>query len=300
MSFFRFEDEDIIDTDIVAHPSYTVELNGDAVTGSVYLDKPFLSDELETRTWRGLSLKLGGLIEKQGPFTASIDIVDAEEGATNKQLYRSVLNLYDYYSLLNEDYTSYFTGSETTRFRIITVPEIYYEREILTGSFTASDLDSSGNSRVLYDNGRGGIYSGSVSGTLVGNIFYSEGLVVLKGGGLNDETAGDDFGQASPTNYKWTCDFKGVNKIPVKIFRCRAPTGMLNATTNDTYSRIPAIGSGEDFIGEKVRIFSSSFTYVTGIGLYNDRYELVGVAKLAQPIRKEEHQSLLFRIRIDQ
>jgi hypothetical protein len=46
MSFFRFKDEDIINSKIVAFPSYTVELNGDAVTGSIYLEKKFLNDSL--------------------------------------------------------------------------------------------------------------------------------------------------------------------------------------------------------------------------------------------------------------
>lgn len=298
MTFYRFADEDIINTSIVAHPSYAVELNGDQVTGSINLDKPFLETSLETRIWEGFSAREGGLIRKQGPFTSSVDIVDAEEGATNKQLYRSILGLYDYYELLNSDYTPNFTGSETTRFRVITVPEIYFDRGILTGSITASDFDSAGDARTLYDNGRGGIYSGSATGTLVGNVFYSEGLIVLKGGGLNDEASGNDFGESSPSNFKWNVRFKGVNKIPVKIFRCRAPAGQLNASTNSTFFTIPTLSSSQ-FKGEKVKILSESVTYVSQIGLYNDRYELVAVAKLAQPIRKEEQQDILFKVRMD-
>jgi len=298
MSFYEFSAEDIIDTKVATNPSYTVELNGDQVTGSVFLDKPFLNTALEERIRRGVSEREGGLQLKQGPFTASIDIVDAEKGATNKQFYDSILQLYDHYSLVNSDYTPDVTGSETIRFRVITIPEIYYERGVLTGAFTASDVDNAGDQRILFDNGRGGIYSGSVSGTLVGNIFYSEGLVVLKAGGLNDEASGNDFGQSSPTNFKWRCNFKGVHDIPVKIMRCRAPAGQLNASTNESFYYIP-IDSGSDFRNEKVKVLSSSLTYITKIGIYNDRYELVAVANLAQPIRKEEQQDLQFRIRMD-
>jgi hypothetical protein len=213
-------------------------------------------------------------------------------------LYDSVLNLYEYYSLINSNYTSEFTGSETTRFRAITVPEIYFDRQILTGSFSASDVDNAGDSRVLFDDSRGGIYSGSLSGTLVGNIFYNEGLVVLKGGGLNDESSSNDFGQSSPTNFKWRCSFKGTHNIPVKIFRCRAPAGQLNASTNETYYHIPS-GSTADRRNEREIVLDSPAPYITTIGLFNEDYELVGVARVAQPIKKEENQDILFRIRLD-
>jgi len=299
MTFFRFKNEDLIDTDVFAVPRYTVELNGDQVTGSIFLDKPFLNTALEERERQGFSALEGGVQKKTGPFTASVDIVDVELGATNSQLYQSILSLYDFYSLVDSNYTPDFTGSTTTRFRVITIPEIYFDREILSGSFTGSDLDSAGDSRTLYDNGRGGVFSGSLSGTLVGNIFYSEGLIVLKGGGLQDAGENNDFGEDSPTNFKWKVDFNGTHTIPTKIFRCRAPAGQLNASTNESFFYIPPTGSDHQFRSEKVKVLTSSLTYVTQIGLYNDRYELVGVAKLAQPIRKEEAQDILFRVRLD-
>lgn len=297
MSFYRFKDEDIINTSIVANPSYIVELNGDQVTGSVYLEKPPLNDDMLTRRVFGWSAAQGGYVTGSFPLTASVDIVDAEKDATNKQLYESILNLYNHYALINSDYTSDFTGSETTRFRVITVPEIYYDREILTGSFSASDIDGDGDARDLYDNGRGGIHSGSVSGTLVGNIFYSEGLIVLKGGGLNEDVT-NDFGEVSPTNFKWRVIFRGKQTIPVKIFRCRAPAGQLNASSNTTFYSIPT-DSTDVRKNEREIVLTSPFTYVTTIGLFNKNYELVGLAKLAQPVKKEEQQDILFRVRLD-
>jgi hypothetical protein len=299
MSFYSFKDEDIFTTSIVAHPSYTVELNGDQVTGSVFLEREFLNDELLTRRVFGFSPAQGGFVTGSHPFTASIDIIDAELGATNQQFYESILNLYDFYSLINSDYTSDFTGSTTTRFRVITIPEIYYDREILSGTFSASDLDSAGDARDLFDNGRGGVYSGSLTGTLVGNIFYSEGLVVLKGGGLNDEASGNDFGEVSPTNFKWRVNLKGKQTIPVKIFRCRAPAGQLNASTNSTFYSIPTGSTDINKNEREIVILSESFTYVTTIGLFNKNYELVGLAKLAQPVKKDEGQDILFRVRLD-
>jgi len=292
MSFFALKDDDIINTSISAHPRAHVESNGDQLSGSVYLEKKFLTDPLLTRRIEGFSAKDGWQTEKEGPFTASIDILDAEQNANEEEFYESLTNLYDYYSLHNSNYTIDYDGTPSTNFRVITIPEVYYEREILTGSFSASDRDAAGDTRNIYDDGRGGIYSGSLTGSLVGNIFYSEGFVVLK------KTDLLDFGKVSPDNFKWSVDLKGTHKIPVKILRCRAPAGQLNASTNETYYYIPT-GSQDDYRNEKVRVLSDSRTYITKVGIYNKNFELVAVAHLAQAVRKDEGQDIMFRIRYD-
>lgn len=297
MSFFEFKPEDIINTEIVTHPKYVVELNGNQVTGSIFLDKPYLNNDLENRLLAGFSNKEGGIVEKNSPLSSSVQVIDAEDGGDNKQAYKTILRLYDFYNAVDTDYTASFEGSAVTRFRVINVPEIYYDRSILTGAFTASDLDSAGDERTLYDNGRGGIYSGSLTGTLVGNIFYNEGLVVFKGGGLNDEAGGNDFGQASPTNFKWKVDFKGNHQIPVKIFRCRAPAGQLNASTNPTYYT-ETTGS-DDYVNERRIVMEPPTPYITTVGLYNDNYELVGMASVAQPVKKELQADIQIRLRLD-
>lgn len=298
MSFYKFKPEDIIYTEILTYPSYISELNGDQVTGSVYLENPYLLSSFNNRLYSAFSEKEGADMVKYGPFTASIDIIDAESGGTNKEFYQSLLTLYDYYSLYNDDYTPQYTGSDTSRFRVITIPEIYFDRQIATGTFVAVDLDNADDERVLYDNGRGGIFSGSISGTLVGNIFYSEGLVVLKGGGLNDEVASNDFGQASTVNFKWRISFEGTNKIPVKIFRCRAPAGQLNASTNPTYCHVDT-STNASHRNEKEIILERPTTYITSLGLYNEHFELVGYATLAQPIKKEESNDLMIKLKWD-
>lgn len=298
MSYYQFKDEDLIETFITTNPSYTVELNGNVVTGSIYLEKTYLRSDIETRVWQGYSEASGGYTTKQGPFSSSIAIVDAEDGATNQQLYKSIIGLYNYYDIYDQNYTPYFTGAISTRFRVITIPEIYYDNSILTGSLTASDVDADGSTRLLYDNGRGGIFSGSLSGTIVGNIFYNEGFVVLKGQGLNVESPNSDFGEVSSTNFKWRVQFKGVHKIPVKIFRCHAPAGQINASTNPTFFKV-LTGSDVTYRNEKQLVLSQSVVYVTTIGLYNEDYELIGMAKLAQPIKKEISKNYLFRVRLD-
>lgn len=292
MSFFKFNSEDIINTEIVAYPRHTVILNGNQVTGSVYLEKKFLQSDLLTRRYQGYSERLGGFTERNGPLSSSVEFVDTVVDGTNKEIHRAIDNLYRYYSIVNANYTSSYVSSNVSSFRVITIPEIYYDREICSGTFSASDYVGGG--RNLYDDGRGGIYSGSLTGTLVGNIFYSEGIVVLKKPDLS--TFGAPASQ--PGNSKWQVSFKGTHKIPVKIFRCRAPAGELNCSTNPTfYTNVNALSASNR--NENTIISPNNTTYITKVGIYNDDYELVAVASLAQPIRKEENLDLQIRLRYD-
>lgn len=284
MSFFKFNPEDLINTEIVTFPKTQFFSSSVGATGSILLEKKYLDSTLQNRRYQGYSERLGGFVEKNGPFTASISMLQAVENGTNKEIYQSIVNLYNFYSLYNKEY---IFNSSSVNLRVISIPEVYYEREILTGSFTGSDISGT-TQRTFYDNGRGGIYSGSASGTLVGNIFYSEGLVVFTAPNLTAS-----FGSGT-VNYT----FRGVNRVPVKIFRCRANAGELNCSTNPTYSRIKT-NVGDSNRGEKEIIMPSNITYITKVGIYNDQYELVAVASLGSPIRKKEEDQILFRLKWD-
>jgi hypothetical protein len=72
----------------------------------------------------------------------------------------------------------------------------------------------------------------------------------------------------------------------------------LNASTNETFYKIPS-ASTDIYKNEREIILEKPYTYVTTIGLFNKNYELVGLAKLAQPVKKEEQQDILFRVRLD-
>ncbi len=290
MAFYRFSQDDIINVKIATNPYSLVELNGDQVTGSVYLERPYLQAGLRDRLYLGFSEREGGLTTKDAPFTSSIDLLTAVSGGTNKELYRALTNYYNYYSIIDTQYAPTYNGSTATTVRVITVPEIYYDKEILSGTFSASDFDAAGAVRNIYDNGRGGLYSGSLTGTLVGHIFYPEGIAVLTKPDLSSS-----FGGISSENFKWRVSFKGTHGIPTQIYRCRAKAGELNASTNPTYYTTPLSGT---LRGAKVILMTGS-VYITQIGLYNEDYELVALANLAQPIKKEEQQDILFRLKMD-
>jgi hypothetical protein len=291
MSFFKFAPEDIINTKIITYPQAKLFLAGTEMTGSVFLEKNFLITPLSTRRYQGYSERLGGFVDKRGPFSSSIDFVNAVLSGTNSELYNTLSQLYNYYSLVNSNYNLTYDGTTSVNLRVITIPEIYYDRAIATGTFSASDTSGS-TTRTLFDDGNGGIYSGSATGSLVGNIFYSEGLVVLKATNLRD------FALTSSENLKWNVNFRGTHTIPVKIFRCRAPAGELNCSTNPTFYTIDN-NLSSSLRNEKKIIMPNNTTYITKVGFYDSEFRLVGVTTLAHPIRKDEHQDILIRVRLD-
>lgn len=287
MSFFDFGPNDIVHTSIVAYPKCNVTYQGQDVTGSVYLERPYSTTALSMRQMQGFSERLGGLTTKFAGLTSSINITYAVKNGSNQGLYGAIQNLFSYYSVYNSRY-SFATGS--TSFQVINIPEVYYDRAILSGSFTGIDINSSGSARTIYDDGFGGLCAGSNSGSLIGTIFYSEGIAVL-----TDPTFGD-FGVASTGSFHWRFSFAGTHTIPVNIYRCRAPGGELNASTNRSFYTVPVSGA----LKNTRQILTSSLTpYITAVGLYNEDYELVGVARLAQPVRKEFGWDVCVNLKMD-
>lgn len=295
MAFYQFSPDDIVNTVIVTYPSQAIKQNNNGVTGSIYLEKKYLDSSLTSRQFQGFSDKEGGFVTADGPFTSSLDFISATRSGSNSHYFSVIERLCTYYGTFNNNYSTTFSGTQANEIRIVNIPEVYYDKQIVTGSLFMEDIDNlTGLTRSLQDDGDGNIIavnvSGVLSGSAVGRIFYQEGLVFLNQNLFN-------FGQPS-ADYSYEVDFKGTHRIPVKIFRCRAPIGHLNASTNPTYFQI-LTSSDARFKNEKEIVMENSTTYITTIGLYNEEYRLVGLAKLAQPIKKEIGSDILFRVKID-
>lgn len=201
-------------------------------------------------------------------------------------------------------------SSSLPMLRMFNVPSIMYGTQIATGSVEIVCRTYSGPDvsmvRVLKDDGRGGLYiSGSVcSSSLenkesykgvewnkVGNVFYGEGLIVIKDPALFD-LGFNDTTTAHPTDIL-SVSFRGENRIPTVSLMCRANAGEFNASNNETWSEY------DPDIGKHVIKDVEQKTYITAVGLYDENYKLVGVAKLASPIRKKLNHQLNIRLRMD-
>lgn len=214
---------------------------------------------------------------------------------------------------LPNDNTSFTTfkqlRNETLNFfKVIDIPSLFYGRQIATGSvaITCNSFLSSSIMRTLVDDGRGNLYmSGSnCSGTIserdsfnsvkwnkVGNVFYSEGLIVIKDPSLFNfaETTTDP----NMPNDLLQISFSGVSRIPTKTFMCRVGSGQANCSNNKTYYTLNAN------TGNKEVVRDENDVYITSVGLYDKDRKLVGVAKLAHPIRKREADKINFKIKMD-
>ena len=87
--------------------------------------------------------------------------------------------------------------------------------------------------------------------------------------------------------------FNNTTEINSTVYFCRAPHNKFNYSSNPTYLSSSSI---------RVKNESRSnppISYITTIGLYNSSNELLAVAKLSEPLRKDPTNELTLRVRLD-
>lgn len=166
---------------------------------------------------------------------------------------------------------------------------LFYGDRIMPGSFSVVDRAMSGSSGVvrvtLRDDGRGNIYradsdSSHATWNSVGNIYYDEGIVVVKSPHLFF------FGQEG---YEMT--FRGDRNVHVMKIDAIAPAGMLNSSSNPTYQKLPPSGNANDPDKE--------FTWISSINFHDDNLNVIMKAQLAQPFKKRLGTRVRFNSKID-
>ena len=149
----------------------------------------------------------------------------------------------------------------------------------------------------IKDDGEGLIYkSGSLN--YVGIINYSHGTVVI---------TSDDVDPDFTSSGNVTCSFQSSRTIFETQYRCTLRENEFN------FSQNPSIISGSGFtnplnttcsIDQRGIVYDfvtgSCFEpYVTSVGLYNERQELLAVAKLAQPLPTSRTTDMTIVINLD-
>ncbi len=119
---------------------------------------------------------------------------------------------------------------------------------------------------------------------VVGNVFYNNGFAVITD--TRNGLEGDDY----------TLTFKGSHDVETHKYRCTIEDGeynmTLNATARKTYSVTNPYPRGF--------VTSSDFTpYITTIGLYNTKNELLAIGKLAQPIKSPKDFDISVDVQFD-
>jgi hypothetical protein len=237
---------------------------------------------------------------------------------------------------LRRPYTRQLHNSGT----VIAVPQKFYGESIQPSSVRITD-NSTDSTFILEDDGCGNIYDvdysssyasktpdANYSGSLVGNVFYNDGIIVITDTGsytdVATKTGADGFTlkfNSTQTIYEreYVCpvmenEYQHTTNKSLKVgYSSSIAMGPFKSTryTNTIYDKFPytLIGYstssyntngydiGTKLIGEATH--SDFATYVTTIGLYNESKELLAIGKMAKPIKNEKELALTFVVRFD-
>lgn len=179
-----------------------------------------------------------------------------------------------------------------------------------TGSLlTVSDYGAANEYRVNSPAGEYGIlYTGSaaVEGTGVGLIYYQAGIAVITSSvfdqsvlvngkvTVNEAMTGSTIEELANGFRRRLnkCEFNNTTELNSTIYFCRVNHNEFNYSSNPTY-----------LSGSKIRVKNNSVdapvTYITTIGLYSADNELLAVAKLSEPLKKDPTNEMILRCRLD-
>lgn len=173
----------------------------------------------------------------------------------------------NYYNYLSSTLTAsrYFPTGDRERIGVISIPSNLYGEHIQPGT-----LNLQGTSFSYTDDTNGNIFSGSQK---VGDIIYEHGMAILTSASNHII---DEF--VSGSNI--TASFSSSFKIYETQYKCTVRENEFNYTLNPTSTS----GSTNSGVYRDFATGSYFTPYATTIGLYNNDYELIAVAKLAQPL----------------
>jgi hypothetical protein len=204
----------------------------------------------------------------------------------------------------------------------------------VTGTLIAELSDINQNGELIQVGPSGSLGSGSVAGVAL----YKEGFILLTGSWSLHPTYTDRFGidssfyepswkyfmntgsseiNRTPSS-SFNLEFEGVNYIPTITMLAHAKQGEFNHSNNPTYISKEATnftastGSISYLENDRLQIknmVSASYTeeepqfikttYISKIAIYDEEKNLIGIAKLANPVRKRELDSYTFKLKMD-
>ena len=182
-------------------------------------------------------------------------------------------------------YERYFPTASDAVIGVISIPTKLFGEKIQPGSFKLE-----GPSGSITDDGNGNLLT--VSNQICGILTYQHGIAVL----TTDVSPGSFYGTASYgvdayggsdtafiTNFitspNVTCSFSSSYTIFETQYKCTVNSSEFNFSLNPSLISGSTEGVVYDFVT------GSYFNpYVTTVGLYNEKQDLIAVAKLAKPL----------------
>ena len=150
---------------------------------------------------------------------------------------------------------------------------------------------------------QGSLIRNNIYGTpkRVGVVFYDLGTIIIDG---QDTEAGIDFidpvsGTTGDFGFSVTGNTTALN---VERFSFAAAENksklILNATAKGNEYNYTFNPTGVDPLTDET-ITDTPITYITSVGLYNDDNELIAIAKLSEPIKKDDSSQITTQINLD-
>jgi len=186
----------------------------------------------------------------------------------------------------------YFPTESDAKIWVLSIPQQLYGNYIKPSSFnptlvgfniSTNTTESNGNiSNTWVDNGTSFNY-----GTISGNVFYKEGLIVYTSSSIPPAYTNGFFPYL-------TSSFSSSLTLYETQYKCTIRANEFNYSLNPSLKQSGSFDQYQDFVT------GSDFSpYVTTVGLYNENQELLAVAKLAQPLPTSQTTDTTILINLD-
>lgn len=171
------------------------------------------------------------------------------------------------------------------------ISNLFYGNRISPGTFSITDGNISGSggklSMTLKDDGYGSLYRADATGSWavgnsVGNIFYDNGLVLIKSPHLYF------FGKDG-----FTCTFKGDRNVHTMKAELYANPLELVSSSNPGWS--PGLEASDDPLVN----LDNRYVYITDIYVHDENLNVIMKTKIRQPILKRASDKLKFNLAMD-
>lgn len=283
------------------------------------------------------SFDYGTEISGSYPLTSTIS-TDYYTTTSRDRIY-ALKNTFNYYRTLSPHYDFETTdwNKATQDIKLISVPSIFYGSSVKKGSVKLNFYVSGSLIATVEDAARNGeliqtLPADANEGKVAGVVLYNEGFVALTGswdldahtedyGSGNETPKWKLWGSEAAPSSSWDIDFLGTNYIPTMTMLAHAKQGDLNYSNNPTFIDYEDRNDGQEEAPLSLNKFSEekelsianvvqspysntsgSFektTYISKIGIYDENKNLIGIAKLATPVKKTESRQYTFKMKID-
>jgi hypothetical protein len=203
----------------------------------------------------------------------------------------------------------------------------------VTGTLIGELRDTNKNGELIQSSGTISTNDGRIAGV----VLYNEGFIVLTGSwalGTHTEVYVEGASAAAPawtyfgqsisgsimaTSSSFGLHMSGTTKTQTLTLLANAKKGKLNHSNNPTYlargglnadTRPSSSSEYTQFRKQNIKnIVSSSYndptgsfkktTYISKVGIYDENKNLIGIAKVATPVKKTEERDFTFKLKLD-